>query len=330
MTKKIIYSFLGFIFGAGVALGLYGFLYKSNGKIALPHLPTLPAAFVILSGSMEPTVRTGSVVFIVPQPIYIVGDIVTFAQNGDRNFPVTHRIYKIDDQGIYYSDGIYTTKGDANKTPDMEPLTPNNIIGKVWFTIPYLGYAIDFMKRPQGFILFVIVPATIIIYEELKNVKREIAAYLRKLKISRQKALPANNNGSYNKLLLIIPVVVVFLIGAVYSKSYFSNQAKSDGNVFGAATSFAAPTPTGDPISAEDETVSAATLIDTPTATPSAAPATSPTPVPPSCDGYCQSNGWTGLGCTPDQNQCTNLGGTHADTLDACAAPDTICCCKEQ
>jgi signal peptidase len=40
------------------------------------------------------------------------------------------------------SDGSirFTTQGDANNTPDAASVIPDQIRGKVWYGIPYLGY----------------------------------------------------------------------------------------------------------------------------------------------------------------------------------------------
>ncbi|KKQ46617.1 MAG: Type I signal peptidase, partial [Candidatus Woesebacteria bacterium GW2011_GWD1_38_10] len=68
----------------------------------------------------------------------------------------------------------YVTKGDANEDFDPPKISDKDIIGKVRLTIPYLGYLAFAAKKPWGFILLVIVPATIFIYEELKAVLKEL------------------------------------------------------------------------------------------------------------------------------------------------------------
>ena len=68
----------------------------------------------------------------------------------------------------------YITKGDANNAPDQEEITKREIIGKVLFSVPYLGYAVDFAKKPLGFSLIIIIPASIIIFDEIKKIFGEI------------------------------------------------------------------------------------------------------------------------------------------------------------
>jgi len=49
-----------------------------------------------------------------------------------------------------------------------------NIIGKVIAVIPYIGYLAHFVRTPIGFILLIVIPATIIIILEIKNLTKEI------------------------------------------------------------------------------------------------------------------------------------------------------------
>jgi len=64
--------------------------------------------YVVKSGSMIPAIDVGNVVFSGPVGNVTPGTIITFSKNGET---VTHRVYSI-------KDGLISTKGDANKTPD--------------------------------------------------------------------------------------------------------------------------------------------------------------------------------------------------------------------
>lgn len=127
--------------------------------------------FIVKSGSMEPKIRTGSVVFDKKTSTYKVGDVVTFKIKDSKD-TVTHRIVseKIDaNNGVFY-----TTKGDANNAPDSEPASKLNVVGKVAFSVPYMGYLAAFIRTLPGLIIFIIIPATIIVYEEMGKIKDEI------------------------------------------------------------------------------------------------------------------------------------------------------------
>jgi len=127
--------------------------------------------FIVQSGSMEPAIKMGSVVMVKPEKDYKIGDVITFGPYSKKRAPTTHRIYDIKVQG---GKPIYITKGDANNAPDQKEVRERDIVGKVLFSVPYLGYAVDFAKKPVGFMLIVIVPAIIIIYDEIKNIWQEI------------------------------------------------------------------------------------------------------------------------------------------------------------
>jgi signal peptidase len=124
----------------------------------------------VLSGSMEPQIHTGSLIFIRPAGEYNVGDIVTKTTE-EKDVTVTHRI--IEKEMI---DGkvMFTTKGDANNVADNEKVPQEKIVGKVFLNTPYLGYAVNFAKTKQGLILIIIIPAVIIIFEELVKIKDEV------------------------------------------------------------------------------------------------------------------------------------------------------------
>lgn len=126
--------------------------------------------FVVQSGSMEPALRTGSVIFIQPKNSYGVGDIVTWQPTGGGT-PITHRIVK----EFPGADGIrFQTKGDANESEDAA-ISERQILGSVALHVPFLGYPVSFAKKPAGFVLLILIPALLIIFDELLNLKREFA-----------------------------------------------------------------------------------------------------------------------------------------------------------
>ncbi len=125
--------------------------------------------YSVQSGSMEPAIGTGSMVMVKSQANYEVGDIITYQERQDPQKTITHRIIKKEYTGI----DRYTTKGDANDSPDANIVIPSRIIGKVIFNVPYFGFIVGFTRTLPGLILVIIIPATIIIYEEIKNIKRE-------------------------------------------------------------------------------------------------------------------------------------------------------------
>lgn len=124
------------------------FIIVLIGVVLLLFLNIRPA--VVLSGSMEPDIATGSVVFIDREykPTEIKkGDVIAF-KNGDMT--IIHRVVE------KTSDVEYITKGDANKTEDFGSVKIWDIEGIVIFDIPKAGYIIMFLKNPLGLIAVII------------------------------------------------------------------------------------------------------------------------------------------------------------------------------
>lgn len=123
----------------------------------------------VKSGSMSPTIFVGSTIFDFPASTYDIGDIITFRAQGQKEL-ITHRIVDINQmEDMNY----FRTEGDANEVPDSYLVPQNGIIGKVRFSIPLLGYITEFSKTIVGLVLLIIIPATIIVYEEISKIKKE-------------------------------------------------------------------------------------------------------------------------------------------------------------
>lgn len=169
LFKIIYYIFLAFI--GAVALLLIVSVLPIPGNYKL---------MIVQSGSMTPAVKMGSIVMVKPMNDYKIGDVISFGEVTRIKSPTTHRIYDIKVTG---GEPSYITKGDANNAPDIREITKRDILGKVLFSVPYFGYAVDFAKKPLGFALIIIVPAMIIIFDEAKKIYEEIKKKTVKKKI---------------------------------------------------------------------------------------------------------------------------------------------------
>lgn len=107
--------------------------------------------FVVQSGSMEPEIPTGSVVYVttVKEADLEVGDVVTF-QISDT-VKGTHQIIEILGEEEGSGKLMFRTKGTANDHADEGYITIDDIIGQVRFSVPYIGYAIAYIQQPPGF-----------------------------------------------------------------------------------------------------------------------------------------------------------------------------------
>lgn len=137
--------------------------------------------YTVQSGSMEPTIKTGSLIFVKPMENYEIGDIVT-KKTLDPKVTVTHRIQEKTEQNGTI---VFKTKGDANSAEDAEFVDQQSIIGKTFFSVPYLGYPVAFAKTAQGIVLIIVIPAVIIIYDEMNKIKKEIIEMREKKKLEK-------------------------------------------------------------------------------------------------------------------------------------------------
>lgn len=106
---------------------------------------------VVMSGSMEPTYHTGSVVLVDRDNTsdIKIGDAIAFVNGGTY---IAHRIISKSEEG-------YITKGDANESEDPWVVPVADVKGKVVFSIPIIGYIIKLSTSTSG----IIVIATILI-----------------------------------------------------------------------------------------------------------------------------------------------------------------------
>lgn len=127
-------------------------------------------ARVVQSGSMEPAIGVGSLVFILPAEEYGVGDIITYRSSIEET-PTTHRIIDREEH-----DGVisFTTQGDANNAPDVRSVRESEVIGSVRLVVPWIGHAIEVARQPWGFMLLIGVPALIVAVDEIRKMVRQI------------------------------------------------------------------------------------------------------------------------------------------------------------
>jgi signal peptidase len=115
------------------------------------------SSYVIYSGSMEPTVKVGSL--LLSRPVDVddlrVGDVITYRAPGNHT-TLTHRIVDMRQED---GEWIFKTKGDASLGPDPQEVSMRGEVARMAFDIPYLGYVVDFARSTPGIALFLLVPA---------------------------------------------------------------------------------------------------------------------------------------------------------------------------
>ena len=149
-------SVLRVVLLAVITVVIVGLLAITVGPRFLPY-----EALVVRSGSMSPTIPTGSVVFYrkLAADKVKVGDIIVFSRPGEPNVKVTHRVYKI---GTDATGRYFVTKGDANAVPDNWRVPA---VGTGWiaaFHVPVIGYILYDLQSTLARLLLLLVPAVLL------------------------------------------------------------------------------------------------------------------------------------------------------------------------
>jgi len=127
--------------------------------------------YVIISGSMEPTLPVGSVVYdeVVPVDDIVVGDIITFVPppEFDIDSPVTHRVVEVaiaEENSSHPGQRLFRTKGDNNE--DVDPwrmVLDGPDQARVEHHVPYVGYFYMALQVRWVQLLLIVVPAVALV-----------------------------------------------------------------------------------------------------------------------------------------------------------------------
>ncbi len=143
---------------------------------AVPAAAGADESYIVLTASMSPALQPGDAVVVrgVSGTQIQVGDVITFQPRTGGDVPVTHRVAEV----LVLSDGsrAFVTKGDANEDADAGAVTPDQVVGKVVLTLPYLGHVVAFVNSPVGFGVLVVLPIGLLILTEVGDVVLESRA----------------------------------------------------------------------------------------------------------------------------------------------------------
>ena len=176
---------LGFMLICNLTIIIKGTLYPERPPSVLGLTP-----MVVLSGSMSGDapdhIEVGDLIFVgkaEPKELK-VGDVIAYMESDESTTVVTHRIIEI----LTSEDGSlqWRVQGDANNTPDENPVPENNLVGIYKFRIPLVGDFALFLQKPLGMVLFIGVPLLAFIIYDI--IRRQRAANNEKSKQSELEA----------------------------------------------------------------------------------------------------------------------------------------------
>ena len=126
--------------------------------------------FTVLSGSMEPTYHTGSLIYVKKVDPYTIqnGQVITFML--DENTVATHRVVGVVPDEEDSSVIRFRTKGDANENEDGGLVHYKNVIGTPVFTIPGLGFVANYIQHPPGMYIAIAAGAILLLLTFLPDI----------------------------------------------------------------------------------------------------------------------------------------------------------------
>lgn len=136
--------------------------------------------FIVLSGSMEPSIMTGDMVFVKetdPDSLK-VGDVIAYKSGSSV---VTHRIVEVKSEN---GETRYVTQGDANNAADQSLVKPADVEGIYQRRVAGAGNLAMFMQTTTGMILFVVCPLVLFVLWDV--IRRQLES---RKEVSRTKEL---------------------------------------------------------------------------------------------------------------------------------------------
>ncbi|WP_404436183.1 signal peptidase I [Microbacterium aerolatum] len=126
---------MGVALGHGVGAGILGMLVLTAVLVVGVPLMTGATAYTIADRSMAPALAPGAL--IVTQPVDVenieTGDVITYHPAVGDPAIVTHRV-------VGSAGDLLITKGDASAQPDPEPVGEEQVLGRLWYSVPMLGW----------------------------------------------------------------------------------------------------------------------------------------------------------------------------------------------
>ncbi|MHA7648035.1 signal peptidase I [Nitrosopumilus sp. S4] len=127
--------------------------------------------YVVASGSMIPVLEVYDVLIVSGHVTFEeidVGDIIVFNRPSDHDRVIVHRVASI----LNEDPKTIRTKGDANPAsiPGTDfPITQEEYIGKVAYTIPQIGYVTQLLKPPINYVIIAIVIGIMVVKQMAKR-----------------------------------------------------------------------------------------------------------------------------------------------------------------
>jgi len=131
--------------------------------------------FIVVSGSMQPYIGTGDVVFVKKAETVNVNDVISYKQS---DMIVTHRVIKIIEEN---GTRKYQTKGDNNTSVDASLVSPDEVEGTMIFKMGRIGQVLIFLKTKIGIAFLGAIIVVIYVQSQMTDKKKEARGRKRRM-----------------------------------------------------------------------------------------------------------------------------------------------------
>ncbi len=150
--------------GMGISAGLFGLVLMVGAVVIV--IPAIAGAtpLTVLTSSMEPGLPPGTLVVVKPIETneIAMGDVITYQIESGKPGVITHRITGITNS----SDGsrTFTLQGDNNDVADDLQVIPIQVVGKLWYSVPWIGNVSNYVNGDGRSWLVPVVAIALFIY----------------------------------------------------------------------------------------------------------------------------------------------------------------------
>ncbi|EAR25736.1 peptidase S26B, eukaryotic signal peptidase [marine actinobacterium PHSC20C1] len=173
--------------GMGVSAGLFGLVLLVGALVIV--IPAVAGAtpLTVLTSSMEPGLPPGTLVVVKPiDPNEIaMGDVITYQIESGKPGVITHRVTGVTNS----SDGsrTFTLQGDNNDVADELQVLPIQVVGKLWYSVPWIGNVSNYVNGDGRSWLAPLVAVSLFVYAGFM-ISSGVLSSARKRKRARERA----------------------------------------------------------------------------------------------------------------------------------------------
>lgn len=150
--------------GVGITAGLLSLVVLIAALAIVVPFVTGSHTYTILTQSMEPAYPPGTLVVVRPvdPEELLIGDAITYQVAAGEQTVITHRVVAVTrstDGGL-----SFTTMGDNNAVADPAPVIPEQIRGRVWYALPWIGTISVLRQSPASALILPLIGGAFIVW----------------------------------------------------------------------------------------------------------------------------------------------------------------------